>query len=370
MAEAAARRLGWGSRLNQSDLGALLKFLRRIYESQDLRSFRTQIVFGLQQMVGSEINAYNEVDLRAQHNTVVYDRPEVIQMREGAEIFDRYVLQHPVIAYSRGRRGHGAVMLSDFTSVGGFHRLELYNEFFRPIGIEDQMVLSLPSVQPVVIGIVLNRRRRNFTERDRALLNAAYPHLLQAYKNAKAWTRLQGELALSERAMNESQTAVVVLTRTGRVRIMTTAAKALLERYLSKQCPRRYVLPDLIQRWIKLHSDSFEPGIRAPLIREPLVVKGNGRNLVVRLFPDENGHVLLFEESRARGPEDLGLTQRETEVLEWVSYGKTNAEISVILGTSPRTVQKHLEHIFEKLGVETRTGAVRQLFDVNWPAFR
>jgi DNA-binding CsgD family transcriptional regulator len=55
--------------------------------------------------------------------------------------------------------------------------------------------------------------------------------------------------------------------------------------------------------------------------------------------------------------EHLGLTRREVEVLTLVADGKTNAEIGMILGTSPRTVQKHLEHIFEKLGVETRTAA-------------
>lgn len=53
----------------------------------------------------------------------------------------------------------------------------------------------------------------------------------------------------------------------------------------------------------------------------------------------------------------LGLTRREVEVLTWVNDGKTNAEIGEILDTSPRTVQKHLEHIFEKLGVGTRTAA-------------
>ncbi len=51
------------------------------------------------------------------------------------------------------------------------------------------------------------------------------------------------------------------------------------------------------------------------------------------------------------------LTRRETDVLQWVTEGKTNAEIGIILDASPRTVQKHLEHIFEKLGVETRTAA-------------
>jgi DNA-binding CsgD family transcriptional regulator len=51
------------------------------------------------------------------------------------------------------------------------------------------------------------------------------------------------------------------------------------------------------------------------------------------------------------------LTQREIEVLMWVARGKTNKDIADILGMSPRTVNKHLEHIYVKLGVETRTAA-------------
>jgi CheY-like chemotaxis protein/DNA-binding CsgD family transcriptional regulator len=51
------------------------------------------------------------------------------------------------------------------------------------------------------------------------------------------------------------------------------------------------------------------------------------------------------------------ITAREAEVLYWVVKGKTNRDIGDILGTSPRTVTKHLEHVFEKLGVETRTAA-------------
>ncbi|ENO83911.1 response regulator transcription factor [Thauera linaloolentis] len=54
------------------------------------------------------------------------------------------------------------------------------------------------------------------------------------------------------------------------------------------------------------------------------------------------------------------LTQREMDVLEWVARGKTNRDVAEILNMSPRTVNKHLEHIYEKLGVETRTAAVAQ----------
>jgi len=53
----------------------------------------------------------------------------------------------------------------------------------------------------------------------------------------------------------------------------------------------------------------------------------------------------------------LQLTQREAEVLLWVSYGKASLDISEVLSISPRTVQKHLERIYEKLGVERRSAA-------------
>jgi DNA-binding CsgD family transcriptional regulator len=52
------------------------------------------------------------------------------------------------------------------------------------------------------------------------------------------------------------------------------------------------------------------------------------------------------------------LTAREREVLQWVAAGKTNRDVAAILKVGLRTVEKHLEHIYEKLGVETRTAAV------------
>ena len=59
------------------------------------------------------------------------------------------------------------------------------------------------------------------------------------------------------------------------------------------------------------------------------------------------------------------LTPREREVLGWVAAGKTNAQIGEILGTMPRTVAKHLERIYEKLGVETRTAAAMRAVAVK-----
>ena len=70
--------------------------------------------------------------------------------------------------------------------------------------------------------------------------------------------------------------------------------------------------------------------------------------------------LLLLEEQHEVATPSLNmyqLTPRELEVLGWVAKGKTNRDIAEILGMSPRTVNKHLEHIFVKLGVETRSAA-------------
>ncbi|HYF58893.1 MAG TPA: LuxR C-terminal-related transcriptional regulator [Burkholderiaceae bacterium] len=71
--------------------------------------------------------------------------------------------------------------------------------------------------------------------------------------------------------------------------------------------------------------------------------------------------------SAAPRPGPGGLTRREREVVGWVGAGKTNRDIAAILGTSPRTVEKHLEHVYVKLGVETRTAAVLRALPARRP---
>lgn len=66
-------------------------------------------------------------------------------------------------------------------------------------------------------------------------------------------------------------------------------------------------------------------------------------------------------------PMPSGLTVREGEVMHWLSRGKTDSEIAALLAISPRTVHKHLEHIYVKLGVETRTAAVMRALAMRTP---
>jgi DNA-binding CsgD family transcriptional regulator len=63
----------------------------------------------------------------------------------------------------------------------------------------------------------------------------------------------------------------------------------------------------------------------------------------------------------------LGLTPREADVLFWMTEGKRNSEIAIILGSSERTVDKHREHLFAKLGVDNRTSAVAMAWDAMRP---
>jgi DNA-binding CsgD family transcriptional regulator len=67
----------------------------------------------------------------------------------------------------------------------------------------------------------------------------------------------------------------------------------------------------------------------------------------------------LLDGVRSPEPERnaTGLSGREVEVLAWVARGKTNPEIGIILGISAKTIQHHVAHIYEKIGVSSRAGA-------------
>ncbi|WP_447743601.1 response regulator [Variovorax boronicumulans] len=121
--------------------------------------------------------------------------------------------------------------------------------------------------------------------------------------------------------------------------------------------------------WLHALEDPVAPG-RLPASVEPALAPGasiaigtaTGMRLSVRnLGAAALGETMLLFAIQREGPAarlaDAALTPRETEVLSWLAKGKTNRDIGEILGTSPRTVNKHLEHIFEKLGVETRAAA-------------
>lgn len=113
-------------------------------------------------------------------------------------------------------------------------------------------------------------------------------------------------------------------------------------------------LGDQIAGWLK-HSPARDMGltVKAPNRALKLVLLGEtaaGEFLLRVVDQDSPNDANVLQEA-------LDLTNRQAEVLYWIAKGKTNGEIGLILGTSPRTVNKHLEKIYKKLGVENRTAA-------------
>ena len=95
---------------------------------------------------------------------------------------------------------------------------------------------------------------------------------------------------------------------------------------------------------------------------------GVTQQLVIRLVSDLAQRLLTLDErpitTQPQSPAPFGLSPREAQVLDRVAQGKTNKEIGVILELSARTVQKHLEHIYQKMGVENRTGAAAKAYEI------
>lgn len=172
---------------------------------------------------------------------------------------------------------------------------------------------------------------------------------------------------------NLAGSGVVVIASTGAVNLCSEQARIWLAEYFDAVFYARGVrLPAPVAQWVTRRMERERQGRRIRAARrDPLVVTRGDKCLVLDIIVDhgKDQHLLTLEEIVLNAPaaslEALGLTPREAEVLSWVAQSKTNREVGLILGTSARTVQKHLEHIFQKLGVESRTGAILKAWQVG-----
>jgi DNA-binding response OmpR family regulator/DNA-binding CsgD family transcriptional regulator len=154
---------------------------------------------------------------------------------------------------------------------------------------------------------------------------------------------------------------LLAASHSGRVLWYTPQAAKLLGLAFANFDEEDYVLPRDVQNW--LHQCAVvQPGV------EPLSINVNARNsptgvrliYIAQIGPDEYLLRLVegeIDDDRKLLKQRLTVTEREAEVLFWIARGKSNRDIAEILDLSPRTVNKHLEQIYAKLGVENRTSA-------------
>jgi len=160
-------------------------------------------------------------------------------------------------------------------------------------------------------------------------------------------------------ALDVSGRYLLAVNGVGKIMWATPQAQKLLSDTLGPDSDDDVVLPQPIPQWLD-QARKGKAGSKAAIMtalpgNEQLRLQYMGRlgsnEFLLRLAKDSG------TETPAEFSSELGLTTREGEVLSWLSKGKTNRDIAQILGLSPRTVDKHLEQIYSKLGVENRTAA-------------
>jgi CheY-like chemotaxis protein/DNA-binding CsgD family transcriptional regulator len=155
--------------------------------------------------------------------------------------------------------------------------------------------------------------------------------------------------------------SITVRVSDGKLMWQTPLARDLLLRYYGTEAPQT---PDPVLLWLRRHVADT-----AVLVEPPrLSIEAGPKRLTFRLHQqigDSEGGgdwLIIMQEASDESVIDaialsFKLTPKEAEVLYWVVKGKINRDIGDILGSSPMTVKKHLERVFAKLGVETRTAA-------------
>ncbi|MFA5984789.1 MAG: response regulator transcription factor [Methylococcaceae bacterium] len=193
----------------------------------------------------------------------------------------------------------------------------------------------------------------------------ALDYIVKPIRPAEVLARIEVHLSQSrnllriESALNHSEFSALSVDSSGRVIWLTPRAKQWFLELNNLPTDVGQLLPEPTLNWAKQCLAAFH--CNSQVVDEFKTSTGFNAKMMPSHQSDE--YLLLLQKDSPQWNLEslytsLRLTFREAEILMWISRGKTNKEVGMILGSSPRTVNKHLEHIFEKLGVTTRAAAV------------
>ena len=354
--------------LSHHDILALNRAIGEIYSARDLESFYQATFSAIHGMIPYDLCSYNDVSL---HPVVRFlgivtssqEHGRVVNTRLPA--LNAHLQEHPL--FSNFLSG-AVVKTTDYASRNQFKATGVYNEYYRHLDTETQICFSLPVSSENAATFGLSRKTTDFSERDRLILTLLKPHLMGSLRNVRELGSLRLEKDLLEKGAEAERLGVVLCQPGGMIECISAFAKEMLHKYFSAPVGDGNNLPEPLLGWFK--TEALSPankggagGFPLRVEREELSVAKHDRCLRIKLLNDctTGDYILFLTEADPSSPlqkmQGYGLTNRESEVLLWLSKGKTNAEIATILGMSRRTVEKHLEHIFPKLGVETRGAA-------------
>ncbi|MBI5588079.1 MAG: helix-turn-helix transcriptional regulator [Deltaproteobacteria bacterium] len=368
------------SKLIGQDIKALMECVREIYSMQDPEAFPLGMLKIVEKVIPSHITAYCRV-VRPGNGAVTSEILSESRL-SGVDAFNRNIHEHPFInimhpgvlrphpfmedivrSLSKRLPGFGsppgktAVKISDALTDRQLRSLAMYNEGFRNDRVNYQMSLVLGYGDSCLSVACFHRDTKDFSERERLILNLLGPHIIQASRNAEI-----NAARRSFAANGELDGGVLTLAPDRRVGYLTEGAGRVLAQYF-KPLKAGGHLPEDLDRWVRKERYALESVGEPP--PKPFKKAGASKNLLVRIINGRMGEqtLLVTEEQREAGMhgrlESLDLTSREAEVLYWVAQGKSNMAVSGILGISLNTVKKHLDKVYQKLGVENRTAAAK-----------
>lgn len=308
-------------RLRHADLEGVVRAAGELaaIDETEARPFPPYVLDSLRRLVGSDVASYTELDRPANRVIDSYAVPDDggkprHHGPDEAAIFWELKREHPWCAYADGTLDFSPRLLSEFVTLRELRNRQFYTDWLRPLRVEHQVCVGLPATltHTKVFLFDNSSKRGDFGGRESTILALLRPHLVRRYEELQA--RRLAAAALD--ALETTDEALVVLDDAGRPAFATARARRLLAAH---------------------GLDVADVPLVAPLVARPI-----------------RRGVLLLEE-----PRPLGLTPREREILALVAEGQTNAQIAATLWISPATVGKHLENSYAKLGVTSRTAAVR-----------
>ena len=345
-------------RLSCQDLEACSRAIQALYAETSLETFPLRAMATLSGLVPVEHVTYNEIALGAHQVTSEF----LPQRPEAARLLPQLAAKintHPLAKaiYSTEPR-----RILDVMSAREFRETPVFREYYRLIQVTNQMIFGLGDGKNSRVAIALNRRGQGFSGRDQGVVSFLSPHLSQAYRNARANAELATDIRDIGTGLAALEHAIVFAAADGRIVWLSTLARD----------------------WLGEHfRDSLNSGLRLPpLLVQRMAAFGQARGdqrksffeLQLKLTPEQHLRARGVMTSRERFlivlecerasigrsiTESLGLTPREGEILFWISEAKADREIAAILGVSPRTVHKHVEHLLTKLGGSNRAAAQR-----------
>lgn len=344
--------------LSAADLRLAVDVISSVAQLGTLDEFRSGVMPQLERMIRADITGYNEVDIGGDPAVVILD-PEPSGPDDSGEILARFGLQNPLIARYHATGDVRTLKWSDFVSRSELHASDIYELLYRPMETEHQIACQLSVSPRRVVGLALNRARGDFTERDRAMLDLARPVIVRTWRAARERALLQATLSASS-GPGGRRPAVITLTPFWTIDDATPEAQRWLARRADREAPD--ALPKPIHDWMR-ELRSQRSGGQISLEDERVTVRfvpggGGVLDALVIEWPPDLGRPAL---------QRLGLTPRQAEVLSLVATGLSNADVADALHTSPVTVAKHLQRVYEKLGVTSRTAAIRRALELTAP---